>query len=77
MDGYAFRPWLEYYIVLDFPTLSLLNFEFSLTKLDELQFKLGQWNLSRKVMNMSYGDLEKVQKAEGFVAFSAARNISA
>jgi len=155
VDGYAFQPWLEYYFEFDFPSLSLLNFEFTLTKLDELQFKLGQWkieynterfissgkqqfvdrsvsnyyftfdrqigimlkgdlfqgkigctsynlgifngngrmnlndngkfmyfgrlqwNFSRKVMKMSYGDLEHVRKPEGFIAFSVIRNISA
>jgi len=155
VDGYAFRPWLQYYLEFDFPSLSLLNFEFSLIKLAELQLKLGQWkieynterfissgkqqfadrsvsnyyftfdrqigimlkgdlfqgkigctsyslgmfngngrmdlndngkfmyfgrlqwNFSRKVMKMSFGDLERVRKPEGFIAFSATRNISA
>jgi hypothetical protein len=154
VDGYAFQHWLEYFMEFDFRTPSLLNFEFTLAKLDELQFKLGQWkisynterfissgkqqfvdrtisnrfftfdrqigimvqgdlfkdrigctsyrlgifngdgrmnvnnngkflyfgrlqwNFSRKVMKMSFGDLARVEKPEGFIAFSAVWNES-
>jgi len=155
VGGYAFQPYLEYYFEFDFPTLSLLNFEFTITRLDELQFKVGQWkieynterfvssgkqqfvdrtisnpfftfdrqigimlkgdlfigkigcssyrfgifngngrmaqndngkflyfgrlqwNFSRKLMKNSYSDMSRVQKPEGFIAFSAVQNISA
>ena len=155
VDGYAFRPWMEYFLEFDFPTLSLLNFEFTMKRLEWLQFKLGQWkveynterfissgkqefvdrtiankyftydrqigimlkgnlfegtsgcftyafgmfngdgrmqqnlnskfmylgrlqwNFSGKVMKMSFADLERVRKPEGFIAFSGVTNRSA
>jgi len=155
VGGYAYSPFLNYYLEYDFPSTTLLNWEFTLSKNRAFQLKLGQWkikynterfissgkqqfversisnryftldrqmgvlikgdlfngklgsssynigifngngimaqnnngkyllfaryqwNFSRKIMKMSYSDLSKAQKPEGFIAFAYAINQSA
>ncbi len=42
-----------------------------------LFFARYQWNFSRKAINMSYGDIKRVNKPEGFIAFAYVQNQSA
>ncbi len=155
VGGYAYNPWLKWYLEYDFPSGYLLNWEFTIAKRKGIQLRLGQWklrfnseryissgkqqvversisnryftfdrqigvlaqgtlwegrkgcssyfvglfngngrmarnddgkfmffaryqwNFSRKVMTMTYGDLLRVQKPEGFIAFNYAHNKSA
>lgn len=42
-----------------------------------LYFFRYQWNFSRNPMKMAFGDLKKLSKPEGFIAFAYARNQSA
>ena len=154
VGGYAYQPYMKYYIEYDFPSNNLLNWEFTFSKFKAIQFKVGQWkinynterfvssgkqqfvdrsianryftfdrqigvmvqgnifdkkiaasnyyigvfngsgrgiqnenshylimgryqwNFSKKTTKMFFSDLEKVKKAEGFIALSAVQNES-
>ena len=155
VGGFAYQPYIKWYLEYDFPSAYLLNWEFTFSRLRFLQFKLGQWkikynierfissgkqqlversisnrfftfdrqigvsilgdffvgkpacssynigvfngngrmqvnddgkylffvryqwNFSRKVMKLSFSDLDRAKKPEGFIAFNYARNLSA
>ncbi len=46
VGGYAYQPYINYYLEYDFPSGYLLNWEFTFARLKYLQFKLGQWKIS-------------------------------
>ena len=45
VGGYAFQPYIKYYLEYDFPSAYLLNWEFTFARLKYIQFKLGQWKI--------------------------------
>ena len=46
VGGYAYKPFIKYYIEYDFPSNNLLNTVVTISKYDFLQLKLGQWKLN-------------------------------
>ena len=46
VGGHAYRPWLDYSLEYDFPSTTLLDWRFTLEKLDALQLRVGQWKAS-------------------------------
>jgi len=45
VGGYAYKPFIKYYLEYDFPSNSLLNWEFTIAKFKALQLKVGQWKI--------------------------------
>jgi len=45
VGGFAYRPYIKYYLEYDFPSGYLLNWEFTFAKFKTVQFKLGQWKI--------------------------------
>jgi phosphate-selective porin len=45
VGGFAYRPYIKYYLEYDFPSSYLLNWEFTFAKFKAVQFKLGQWKI--------------------------------
>jgi len=45
VGGFAYQPYIKYYLEYDFPSAYLLNWEFTFARLKYLQFKLGQWKI--------------------------------
>lgn len=46
IGGNAFKPYLHYYLEYDFPSNNLLNFQFTYSKNEWLQLKVGQWKIN-------------------------------
>lgn len=46
VGGHAYSKHLKYYIEYDFPSNSLLNWEFTYARWSALQFKVGQWKVT-------------------------------
>lgn len=46
VGGYAYQPYLKYYIEYDFPSNSLLNTVLTISKYKALQLKVGQWKIA-------------------------------
>jgi len=49
VGGYAYQKYIKYYFEYDFPSNSLLNWEFTIAKFKGLQFKLGQWKVKYNI----------------------------
>jgi len=155
VGGYAYKPFIKYYLEFDLPSAYLLNWQITIDKFKAFQLKLGQWkirynteryissgkqelvdrsisnyyftldrqiglmvkgeifegkvisssynlgifngngrmaqnndgkfllfaryqlNFSKKAIKISYSDIERAQRIEGFIAFSYVRNQSA
>ncbi|MCK5781282.1 MAG: porin [Flavobacteriales bacterium] len=45
VGGYAFKPYINYYLEYDFPSNNLLNTVLTISKYDYFQVKVGQWKL--------------------------------
>jgi hypothetical protein len=45
VGGYAYEPFLKYYLEYDFPSAYLLNWEFTMAKWKAFQIKVGQWKI--------------------------------
>jgi phosphate-selective porin len=43
IGGHAHRPWLRYYLEYDWLNARLLDFRVTLSKIDQLQLRVGQW----------------------------------
>ncbi|UXP33792.1 hypothetical protein N6H18_07500 [Reichenbachiella agarivorans] len=46
VSGHAFKPYVEYYLMYDFPSNKFLNWDVTIKKMPELQFRLGQWKVN-------------------------------
>jgi len=62
VGGFAYKPFMKYYLEYDMPSNSLLNLQFTFGKLKWLQFKLGQWKI--KYNSERYISSGKQQMAE-------------
>ena len=45
IGGFAYQPYIAYYLEYDFPSAYLLNWQFTFAKNKACQFKLGQWKI--------------------------------
>lgn len=78
VGGYAYQPYIKYYLEYDLPSNSLLNFEFTIAKLKWLQFKFGQWKIKYNIERyISSGKQQMVERTISNRFFTLDRQIGA
>ena len=64
VGGFAYQPYLKYYLEYDFPSGYLLNWEFTLSKIKALQLKVGQWKIKYNIERfISSGKQQMVERS--------------